>query len=135
METVRVTFEIPANVATSLAGFLESLKVAVETKNNYVVEDVLPLPQSVDEVVDYCKANGLVANGVKFYNFYSKTGWKTTKGKPIDDWQKLLRKWDDGDRAKGITKPPASQRERVVVDDISRLAAKYDIPEFLEDDE
>ena len=127
MDMVKLTIEIPANVATSLAGFLESLKVAVETKNNYVVGDVLALPESADEVVAYCKANGLVANGVKFFNFYKDRDWKTTNGKPIDDWQKLLRKWDDGDRAKGITKPPASQTERIVVDDTHKLAERFGI--------
>ena len=129
MDTVKLTIEIPTNAATTLIGFLQSLKVAVETKNNYVVGDVLALPQTADEVVEYCKANGLVANGTKFYNFYNDRDWKTTNGKPIDDWQKLLRKWDDGDRAKGITKPPASQVERDVIDDTMKLAERFGVYE------
>lgn len=113
MDSVRITIEAPANVAAALASLLQGLKVAVvkgeeDTDVGGVVG--VELPRSAEEVVAYCEANGLVVNGEKFYNYYKDRGWKNTKGKPIDDWQQLIKMWDETDRRNAKTKMPLMPR-------------------------
>lgn len=129
MDSVKITVEVPANVAAALASLLQGLKVTVvKDENDTVVGDVVgvELPRSAEEVVSYCEANGLVVNGEKFYNYYKDRGWKNTKGKPIDDWQQLIKMWDETDRKNAKTKLP--QTPRVTgKDDMDRLARQLGV--------
>jgi len=129
METIKLTVEVPANVAAALASLLQGLKIAVEkSEEETVVGDVVgvELPRSAEEVVSYCEANGLVVNGEKFFNYYRKRGWKNTNGKAIDDWQQLVRMWDETDRRNAKTKMP--QMPRVTgKDDTDRLARQLGV--------
>jgi len=129
METIKLTVEIPANVAAALTSLLQGLKITVDkTEPDAVVGDVVvvELPGSSEEVVAYCEANGLVVNGTKFYNYYKDRGWKNTKGKPIDDWHQLIKMWDETDRRNAKTKMP--QTPRVTgKDDSDRLARQLGV--------
>lgn len=50
---------------------------------------------TISEVITYCKSRGLNVNPKRFYNYYSKLGWKTKEGKPVDDWYTLCEKWSE----------------------------------------
>lgn len=130
MDSVRLTIEIPAELATAIAGFLESMKIVAversekETKSSAVdvvcdVEQV-PLPESVEEVEDFCRENNLVVNGRRFFNFYKDRNWHDTNGKLISNWKERILLWDDGDRKKNPNKVIRASRP-TGKDDTERL--------------
>lgn len=114
MDSVRLTIEIPAELATAIAGFLESMKIVAVERNEKetkpsvvdVVCDMeqVPLPESVEEVEDFCRENNLVVNGRRFFNFYKDRNWHDTNGKLISNWKERILLWDDGDRKKNPNK-------------------------------
>ena len=57
------------------------------TTRTRVAPTLLLISSFIDE-------NGLNVDAKKFFDYYSDKGWKTEDGKPITDWQKLLRVWD-----------------------------------------
>lgn len=48
----------------------------------------------LNEVLLFISEENLNVEGEKFFNRYAENGWKTEDGKPIKDWQRLLRVWD-----------------------------------------
>lgn len=134
MDTIKLTIEMPAGLATALTSLLESLKVvAVETKgNNFNCSVVgvgsvdeesnaaVPLPADADEVVRFCIDNQLVVDGNKFYDYYNKRNWVNTKGKQVDDWKALILMWDEEDRRKYPDRKPYRPKQHMK-DDVERL--------------
>lgn len=135
-DTIKLTIEMPAGLATALTALLESLKVvAVETKGNSfncsVVGvssvgdgngDPVPLPKDAEEVIQFCLDNNLVVDGQRFYNYYSKLNWINTKGKPVDNWKELIFMWDEEDRRKYPDRKPMKPKDKDSFhDDVSRL--------------
>ena len=57
------------------------------TTRTRVAPTLLLISSFVDE-------NSLNVDAKKFFDYYSDKNWKTEDGKPITDWQKLLRVWD-----------------------------------------
>lgn len=53
-------------------------------------EVVLP---TFSQVFDFVKREHLNVDAVKFFEHYQKNEWTTKEGKPITDWQALLRRW------------------------------------------
>lgn len=128
MESIRLTIELPAGLATALAGFLESMKVVAVEKgieNSTVggvvgVVDVIDPPADVEEVIAYCQEHELVANGRRFFNYYRDRGWKDTNGKPLTNWHDRLLLWDEEDRRKNPQLKPARRQEHY--DDTEKVA-------------
>lgn len=132
METVKLTIELPANLAAALAGFLESMKLVAVEKNitntpvvgagvvSSGVNDVIEPPSSVEEVLSYCEENNLVANGRRFYNYYKDKGWRDTNGNLLTNWHERLLMWDEEDRRKNPQLKPVKRQERY--DDTDRVA-------------
>lgn len=59
------------------------------------------IPQSVNEVADYCCKN-IVYNyskkntylyAEKFYEYYTANGWKLSNGKPMKNWKSVIKQW------------------------------------------
>ena len=132
MESIRLTIEIPAGLATALTGFLNELKVVAlektETKNTVVggvvgVVDVIDPPADAEEVIAYCQEHQLVANGRRFYNYYKDRTWHDTNGKPITNWKERLLMWDEEDRKKNPDRKPAVM-QMPSPDDTDRLLQK-----------
>ena len=49
----------------------------------------------LNEILLFISEENLNVDGEKFFDRYTKNGWKTENGKPIKDWQRLLRVWDN----------------------------------------
>lgn len=127
MDSIKLTIEIPAGLATALTDFLKSFTVVAENKkdnHDVVVVDESVVVPSVEEVVAYCKANKLVVNGKRFFNFYNDRGWKDTNGNYIRDWKDRIALWDEEDRKKGKTYTDYSQYESK--EDIADVIARID---------
>lgn len=69
----------------------KNVKNNKNVKNSITRTRVTPTLSSISSFVD---ENGLNVDVKKFFDYYSDKGWKTEDGKPITDWQKLLRVWD-----------------------------------------
>ena len=51
-----------------------------------------PHAPALDEVLDFCRENGMPVNGETFWNFYQAVGWQVGS-RPIRDWRAQLRVW------------------------------------------
>ena len=60
---------------------------------------------TIDEVVEYCRANRYDVDANKFWNFYESKGWKVGKN-PMKDWQASVRTW-----VRNTDKPPEQTLE------------------------
>lgn len=58
------------------------------------------LPPSLEEVKEYCRETKSAVDPVKFYEYYSGTGW-ISGNRHMADWKATLRYWDRQDREKG----------------------------------
>ncbi len=52
-----------------------------------------PHTPALEDVLDFCKANGLRTDPHIFWNHYQANGWKSG-GHPIRNWQAKLRQWE-----------------------------------------
>jgi len=59
-------------------------------RNKKVKEVVLP---TFEQIFDFVKREHLNVDAVKFFEHYQKNEWTTREGKPVTDWQALLRRW------------------------------------------
>lgn len=67
-----------------------------QSKNNkeYKESKEVVLPTYL-QIFDLVKREHLNVDPVKFFEHYQKNEWKTKEGKPITDWQALLRRWSE----------------------------------------
>lgn len=55
-------------------------------------EDQSPNAPSLEEIKAIYTAHGLIDNeAIRFYNYYSRKGWKTKNGEQIKDWKSLTQ--------------------------------------------
>jgi len=52
-----------------------------------------PHTPALEDVVDFCRANGLQTDPQIFWNHYQANGWRSG-GHPIRSWQAKLRQWE-----------------------------------------
>lgn len=71
-----------------------------------VVEDSSPLP-TLQQIENYVTEHNLNVDPDRFFNYYNKTNWKTTKGNPVN-WQEKLKEWHDTEHQKQDSKPQKS---------------------------
>ena len=57
------------------------------------------LSPSLEDVSEYVATHNLNVDSERFFNYYSKTGWKTTKGNAID-YKAKLREWHKNEKGK-----------------------------------
>ena len=81
------------NVDISKQSKVEESKV--NNTNTYTV----PAAPALSDVIAYCNSRGLNVNPKRFFAYYSKLGWKTKEGKPVDDWYSLCEKWSETEHA------------------------------------
>ena len=62
-------------------------------------EGSLP-PPTLENVIGYCRENGLVVDAERLFAHYSSRNWMSGKSR-IEDWKGKLRDWDRQDRKKG----------------------------------
>ena len=135
METIKLTLEIPAELATALSGFLESFTVVATAlkeskKENNVVSVVGGVVEGIptlDDVTEYVKANKLVVNAARFYKYYNDRKWVDSNGNPISNWKDRIMLWDENDRRKG--KKPVITEKAPFKDDAERLERRFGLNE------
>ena len=66
-----------------------------ESKVNNTNTYTVPAAPALEDVIAYCNQRGLNVNPKRFFAYYSKLGWKTKEGKPVDDWYSLCEKWSE----------------------------------------
>ena len=62
---------------------------------------------SLQQIKDYVANNNLNVDPERFFSYYSKTDWKTTKGNPVN-WQDKLNEWNSTEYQKQDNKPQKS---------------------------
>lgn len=122
MDTIKLTIEVPADLAGILSDIIESVRYLSDKREerNYKRERVVVDDEAVnsgetgavgdvaeaivyptlEEVKSYCESERLIINPERFYSHYSKNNWITQKGKVVDDWKSLAKRWDEQDRQK-----------------------------------
>lgn len=63
------------------------------------VSVVVVKPPTQEEVNDYIQEHNYQVNSIRFYEYYSKSGWKTKNGKPINDWKTKVDEWAHRERS------------------------------------
>ena len=48
---------------------------------------------SIDDVKLYAAENGIAVDCEKFHGYYMGRKWKTSQGRPVTNWQGMLKKW------------------------------------------
>ena len=66
-----------------------------------------PHSPALDDVLDFCRENGLKTDPHTFWNHYQAVGWRAG-GRPIRDWQAKLREWETRDAAAPPRSTPAA---------------------------
>jgi len=57
---------------------------------------------TLDEVQAFIAAEGYRFVSAKvFWNYYDETGWRKANGRPVKDWKKACRGWNDREEARG----------------------------------
>ncbi len=73
-----------------------------------------------EDVINYCRSRNLKTNPIKFFEYYSKLGWKTKGGEKITNWYSLAEDWDK----KEITEPTKPPDGSFDTDDFFSAALK-----------
>jgi len=76
-------------------------------------------PESLDDVIAYCKEKGYHFDVESFWYFYETNGWVQGKGKPIKDWRACCVTWERRWKEKRQPETTAQQAEA------DRLYDKY----------
>lgn len=61
-----------------------------------VVEDTTSLP-TLQQIKEYVSKHNLNVDPDRFFSYYNKTNWKTTKGNPVN-WQDKLQEWNSTEK-------------------------------------
>jgi hypothetical protein len=61
-----------------------------------VVEDTISLP-TLQQIKEYVSKHNLNVDPDRFFSYYNKTNWKTTKGNPVN-WQDKLQEWNSTEK-------------------------------------
>ena len=69
------------------------------------------------EIQDFINENKLNVDADKFFLHYSKSDWKTKDGKPITDWQELLKTWNSTEKKEPAPYPNGYSNVNYLGDD------------------
>lgn len=72
-----------------------------------VVEDTSTTPSLLQQIKNYVAEHNLNVDPERFFSYYNKTDWKTTKGNPVN-WQDKLKEWNDTEHQRQDSKPQKS---------------------------
>ena len=61
------------------------------------IEAEKPSAPSLEDIITYVSENNLNVNAQKFYEYYDKAGWQTTKGNAFD-WKAKIKEWSTSER-------------------------------------
>lgn len=62
---------------------------------------------SLQQIKNYVTKHNLNVDPDRFFSYYNKTNWKTTKGNPVN-WQDKLQEWNNTETKKEDSKPQKS---------------------------
>lgn len=126
--TEDVTRYTPEDVTGSATRYKnkEQRTESKRTKSNRVQEQRMPC--DLHEVEMFFRENSLIASPLRFFEFYSGSGW-TTNGEPVQDWRRLALAWDKADRAK--TNPALAYDQRNDTDYSGHI---IDLSEYADDE-
>ena len=66
-------------------------------------EETIP-PPTLNEINAYCYEHNLSVNPSKFFSYYNKRNWLTSKGNSVD-WKAKIQEWDFEDKQKAEATP------------------------------
>ena len=100
----------------STSGATTSIEYIEHIEN---IENIEPLtresakrftPPTRDEILEFCRENGLTIDTDRFLDYYSSNGWKVGKN-PMKDWKATVRNWARKDQADRPAQAPAQKRQ------------------------
>lgn len=62
---------------------------------------------TLQQIKEYVSKHNLNVDPDRFFSYYNKTNWKTTKGNPVN-WQDKLKEWNNTETKKEDSKPQKS---------------------------
>ena len=68
-----------------------------------------PPPPTLKEIEDYSRRRGLNVNPRHFFDYYTGRNWKTSEGKDVDDWYRLIESWHKSERQPPVSESPKSK--------------------------
>ncbi len=67
------------------------------------------VPPTLDEVKEYVKQRQSKVDPVKFFEYFTVSGWRDSEGKPVKNWKQKLITWEKfAERSVGNGKQPKS---------------------------
>lgn len=98
------------------------------------VSDAAGIPDSVDEVLAYCREHGIKRSvGNNFYGYFKKRGWKMKTGQPVTKWQAKFKGWlkhEKNEWRAGMEDPEPKQRVRASMQAIDLTPVEMTAEEF-----
>lgn len=76
---------------------LEEDKKRKEEREKESIEADETTAPSLEDIITYVSENNLNVNAQKFYEYYDKAGWQTTKGNTFD-WKAKIKEWSTSER-------------------------------------
>lgn len=71
----------------------------------------------LSQISEFIKVNNLNVDAEKFFKHYSERDWLTADGKPIDDWQSVVRSWSKKEMKPTPTYPNGYSNVRRLTDE------------------
>lgn len=86
------------------------------------------LTPTVEEINAYCLERKNDVDAQRFYDYYSRQGWKLSNGLPMKDWKACVRTWESRNKRNGVEKATGH------IDNYGNAADNYaDMKKFLEE--
>jgi hypothetical protein len=67
-------------------------------------------PPTRDEILEFCRENGLTIDADRFLDYYSSNGWKVGKN-PMKDWKATVRNWARKDQQERPATAPVQKKQ------------------------
>ena len=86
---ITMTFQVPVSMLPTVTDLVNKLY-----KITAADAEAIPLPESIDDVIRYCRERNSNVDPKRFWEYYENNDWKTKSGEPIRNWHKLLERWE-----------------------------------------
>ena len=67
-------------------------------------------PPTRDEILEFCRENGLTIDADRFLDYYSSNGWRVGKN-PMKDWKATVRNWARKDQQERPVSAPVQKKQ------------------------
>lgn len=86
-------------------------------------------PPSLQEVESFFRQEGITVDPRRFHAYFSRRGWTTKNGRPVDDWKRMARTWAKHEHPEPAPRPSeqSTPREPTVEEIMERNKVGRDI--------